>query len=191
MPLIRFAWKYLCDRQPLLVRSLHLVIVCLVLSQIVVSNFMGFGPLGQVSQRPLIHLGTWTHIVTGISLFPIALGFILIEFNRHGLKYFFPYLYGEFSQIKADLRRLMRLDLPEPAPYGLAVVVQGLGMGALSIVLLSGLTWFLSWRYAAPWTHGIRELHESLTGLIEAYIIGHGAMGIVHIFFQWKLSKTT
>jgi hypothetical protein len=191
MHFIRFAWNYLCERQPLLVRSLHLVILCLVLCQIMVSNFMGFGPHGQVSQIPLIHLGTWTHIVTGPSLFPIALGFILIELNRHGLKYFFPYLYGEFSRIKSDLRLLMRLDLPEPAPYGLAVVVQGLGMGALSLVILSGLIWFLSWRYTAPWAHGIRELHQSLTGLIEAYIIGHGAMGVVHIFFQWRKSKAT
>lgn len=172
MHLIRFAWKYLCDRQPLSVRSLHLVILCLVLSQIVVSNFMGFGPHGQVNQRPLIHLGTWTHIVTGIALFPIVFGLILIELDRHGLKYFFPYLHGGFSRIKADLRLLMRIDLPDPAPYGLAVVVQGLGMCALRIVILSGLTWFLSRRYAAPWAYGVREIHQSLTGVIEAYIMG-------------------
>jgi len=73
--------------------------------------------------------------------------------------------------------------------YGIAAIVQGLGFGALTLVILSGLTWFLSWIYMAPWANSIKELHESLTGLFEAYVVGHGGMGILHLFFELKNQK--
>lgn len=189
MRIVRIAWGYLRERQPPMVRILHIVILCLVLSQIMVSNFMGFTANGEVSRKIFQYYGTWTHITTGISLFPIAFVFILIELTRRGVKYFFPYLYGDFSQLKNDLRRLIRLKLPEQSAGGLAAIVQGLGFGALSLVIFSGLIWFFFWIYITPWAHGFKEVHEFLTGLIEAYVIGHGGMGIVHIFYQWMKQR--
>jgi hypothetical protein len=38
----------------------------------------------------------------------------------------------------------------------------------------------------APWADSIKEFHELLTGLIEAYVVGHGGMGVLHLFFKLK-----
>jgi hypothetical protein len=191
MNIIHITLEYFRERQPPAVRFLHIIILCLVLSQITVSNFMGFSADGAISTKPLEHYATWIHICTGLSLLPIALVFICIELKRHGMKYFFPYLYGNFFQIKKDLQQLKRFELPEANPYGMAAIVQGLGFGALALVILSGSGWFLSWIYGEPWANSVKALHISLTVLIEAYVIGHGAMGILHLFLQVKKQKNS
>lgn len=189
MHIIYKALEYLRERQPPVVRILHITILCLVLSQIIVSNFMGFTDNGEVSKNTIEYYGTWIHISTGLSLLPIAFVFIYVELKRHGIKYFCPYCYGNFFQLKEDLKQLKQFELPEPSAYGLAAIVQGLGLGALTLVILAGLTWFISWIYMAPWADSIRELHKLLTGLIEAYVVGHGGMGLLHLFFQLKNQK--
>ena len=189
MNIIRITLEYFRERQPPAVRFLHFIILCLVLSQITVSNFMGFSANGGISTKPLEHYATWIHICTGLSLLPITLVFIFIELKRHGMKYFFPYLYGDLSQVKKDLQQLKRFELPEENPYGIAAIVQGLGFGALALVVLSGSSWFLSWIYGASWANSVIAIHIKLTGLIEAYVIGHGAMGILHLILQVKKQK--
>ncbi|MFZ0485283.1 MAG: cytochrome b/b6 domain-containing protein [Desulfobacterales bacterium] len=189
MNIIHIIYGYLRERQPPAVRFLHITILCLVLSQIIVSNFMGFTDNGEISKKAVEYYGTWIHIATGLSLLPLTFVFVYIELKRHGIKYFFPYFYGDFSQLKKDLTQLKQFELPEPSAYGIAVIVQGLGLGALTLVILSGFTWFLSWIYMAPWAESIKEIHELLTGLIEAYVLGHGGMGMLHLFFHWKNQK--
>jgi cytochrome b561 len=186
MRIFRGTLEYLSERQPPAVRTLHIVILLLVISQIIVSNFMGFTETGEVSRKVVEAYGTWIHIGTGLFLLPIAAAFIVIEIRRHGLKYFFPYLYGEFSQLKDDLQHLKRFKQPEPEAHGLAAMVEGLGLGALALVLLSGFAWFLSWLYMPSWAHSAKEVHEVLTGLIEAYVVGHGGMGLLHLFSHLK-----
>jgi cytochrome b561 len=182
-------YGYLRERQPPAVRFLHITILCLVLSQIIVSNFMGFTDNGEISKKTVEYYGTWIHIATGLSLLPLTFVFVYIELKRHGIKYFFPYFYGDFSQLKKDIKQLKQFELPEPSAYGIAAIVQGLGLGALTLVILSGFTWFLSWIYMAPWADSIKEFHELLTGLIEAYVLGHGGMGMLHLFFHLKNQK--
>ena len=189
MRIIRITFEYLRERQPPVVRFFHITILCLVLSQIIVSNFMGFTGNGEISKKTVEYFGTWIHIGTGLSLLPITFIFIYIELKRHGITYFFPYFYGNFSQLKEDIQQLKQFKLPDPSAYGIAAIVQGLGLGALTLVVLSGLTWFLSWIYMAPWSDSIKEFHELLTGLIEAYIVGHGGMGMLHLFFKVKNQK--
>ena len=189
MHIRHIALEYIRERQPPVVRILHVTILSLVLSQIIVSNFMGFTDNGEVSKKTIEYYGTWIHISTGLSLLPIAFVFIYVELKRHGIKYFFPYFYGNFSQLKEDLQQLRQFELPEPSAYGIAAIVQGLGLGALTLVILSGFTWFISWIYMAPWADSIKEFHKLLTGLIEAYVVGHGGMGLLHLFFQLKKQK--
>ena len=189
MRIIQTTMEYIRERQPPAVRYIHFTILCLVLSQIIVSNFMGFTSNNEVSKNIVEFYGTWIHIGTGLCLIPIAFVFIYIELKRHGFKYFFPYIYGDFSQLKKDLQQLIQFGLPEPSAYGIASIVQGLGMGALTLVLLSGLTWFLSWVFMVPWSDSIREIHKLLTGLIEAYVVGHGGIGLLHLFMQFKNQK--
>jgi len=150
---VRTFVQYLRERQPPLIRYLHLAILVLVISQIIVGNFMGFTDTGAISEHPVEFHGTRLHISTGLFIIPIALGFLTAALQQHGFKYYFPYLIGEFSQLTADIRQLMKLKLTEARAYGLAATVQGLGFGALLLVLISGLTWFLAWNVT---THPIR-----------------------------------
>ena len=186
MHILPMTLEYLRERQPPVVRYLHITILCLVLSQIFVSSFMGFTDNGAVNKNNIEYFGTWIHINVGLSLIPIAFVFIYIELKRHGIKYFFPYFHGNYSQAREDFQRLKQFKLPEPNAFGIAAIVEGLGLGALTLVILSGVTWFLSWIYMAPWAESIKELHEFLTGLIIAYVVGHGGMGLLHVFFQMK-----
>lgn len=90
MKTIHAVKEYLNTRQTPTIQILHIVILCLVLSQLLVSNFMDFTTSGEVDHRSLYFIGTWTHIVTGITLLPISLVFIWIELKRRGFAFFFP-----------------------------------------------------------------------------------------------------
>lgn len=70
-------------------------------------------------------------------------------------------------------------------PRGLASTVEGLGLGALLLVVLSGTLWFVLWILDSPYAYDVMQAHKSLTGLIEVYILGHGFMAILH-FISWK-----
>lgn len=186
MQILRVAKEYLSERQSPAVRGLHIVVLFFVLSQIAVSNFIKFNKNGEISSNIVEYYGTWAHIISGISLIPLSLFFVFFVMKGRGFKYFFPYFSGEYSQLKNDFLQLKQLKLPEPSAYGVASTIQGLGMSALFLVLLSGLLWFISWTYGAPWTDFMKESHELLTGLVIAYVVGHGCMGILHIFYIAK-----
>jgi len=173
---------YMWEKQSTTVRFFHFAILVLVISQIITSNFMGFTSTGEIKKNLVDFYGTWTHIVTGLTLFPLAFAFIFVELKTHGFNYFFNYLSGDFSQIKKDISQIKQLKLPDANANGIATLVQGLGLGALALVLLTGSAWFLSWISGAPWAKSIKELHELMTGLIEAYVAGHGFMGLLHIY---------
>ncbi len=183
MRVFRSIWGYFKQTQPPAVRVLHAVILILVICQLVSSNFIEFDKAGRIVATPVHFIGTWTHIATGLTLVPITLVFVIVELLRRGLFDFFPYLQGDFAQVRSDLAALKQRRLPEASPRGLAAIVQGLGLGAVLITLLAGLTWFVLWRYGVPWAGTVRAIHATLTGLVEAYIVGHGGMGLLHIFF--------
>ncbi|MEI3477773.1 MAG: cytochrome b/b6 domain-containing protein, partial [Bilophila sp.] len=69
--------------------------------------------------------------------------------TRHGLRHFFPYLWGDTDQLKKDVLASLRLNMVPPRPRGLAAAVQGLALGALLLTVLSGLLWFILWRHGS------------------------------------------
>lgn len=187
--MIHVVFEYLRSRQSPKIRFLHILVLLAVISQIFVSNFIGFTSAGEIGGSALRFYGTWTHIITGITLLPIALIFTFLVMGAHGFRYFYPYLFGDFGQLKSDFDKLKKLELPDPEAGGLAAIVKGLGLGALFLALLSGLTWFISWKFNALWSLGARETHMFLVGFIEAYIVGHGGMGLLHIYLSAKKRK--
>ncbi len=178
--------QYIRDRQTPLTATLHIVVICLVLSQIIVSNFMGFTNTGEISKNLIHHYGTWIHIITGLITLPIALVFIYVVLKNRGLNYFFPHKQADYAQIKNDFKQLKNRKLPEANAMGIAAVVQGLGLGALIVVLLSGLIWYLSWSNGLAWSGFLKETHENLTSLLITYMVGHGCMGVLHMYFAIK-----
>ena len=69
--------------------------------------------------------------------------------------------------------------------YRPTIDVQGLGLGALLLAVLSGLIWYLLWVNGSPFAELARKTHENLTLLIELYLLGHGGMALLH-FFVWQ-----
>ncbi|MBN28195.1 MAG: hypothetical protein CL578_24585 [Alteromonadaceae bacterium] len=189
MNIFNITMQYLKERQKPSVRLLHISIIVLVVSQIIVSNFMAFNNSGDISSNTVELYGSWLHIITGIFLIPIAVLFLIVELKRHSLKYYFPYLFGEFTQLSSDTRLLLKLKLPDSSDYGVAASVQGLGLGALFLVLFSGLIWFITWNANLSWANDVEDVHKFVTGFVQAYIIGHGVMGILHVFVYSKSLK--
>lgn len=179
--ILAFLGKYQNPR----IRILHLLILFLVLSQIVVSNWMT-GTKSVVVPIETEYFFTWFHIASGFLLFFLTLFLLISCFRLRGFKCFYPYLWADLKQFKADVRELKELKLPDSHSNGLAAIVQGLGLGALSIVILSGIVWFILWILQSPFALEARSIHKSLTILIEVYIYGHGGLGIIHFYLWYK-----
>jgi len=175
---------YLQEKMPPAIRHTHITIMLLIIAQIIISNFIEVERNGDIGTEALEFYATWAHFIIGLTLVPLTLIFVTLEFKRHGFSYFYPYLSGNFKQITQDTKQLLSFKLPEAQPYGLAAVIQGLGLGAVLLVVGSGLTWFIGWNIGAAWEHDLKELHEFLTGFVEAYLIGHGLVGLLHVFLQ-------
>lgn len=170
------------------IRILHFWVLILVLSQIIVSNWMA-GTKSTVVPFDGTYFFTWVHILSGLLLFFLTFFLIFSCFKQRGIKYFYPYLWCDFKQLKCDVSQILTLKLPDSSPRGLAAVVQGLGLGALSLVILSGVTWFILWLTQSPFALEARSIHKSLTILIEVYIYGHGGLGAVHFIIWYKSKK--
>jgi len=178
-------WSYLGETQSNGIRAIHALLACLIIYQIIDSNFM----VVEYLPHRFLGWGTWIHIISGITITIIALTFITVVLKKRGFKHFFPYMYGEFTQLKKDFKVLLSFKLPEAQTYGLATIVQGLGLGALILVFCSGLFWFVCWLLQLSIAEDVQEIHAFLTGFIEAYIIGHGALGIVHFLVRKYLPQ--
>ena len=108
--------------------------------------------------------------------------------TKRGFHYFFPYLWGDTEQLKKDVQASLRFKMVPPRPKGLATTVQGLGLGALLLVVLSGLIWFILWLNGSSFAGPALETHKNLSFLIELYLIGHGCMALLH-FFVWQRKR--
>lgn len=184
-------WTFLGQYQTKRVRLLHLLILLLVIAQIIISNWMTGTKLETIPLTNSLYFFTWLHIFVGISLFILTPFLIALCFKERGIAYFYPWVWGDFTQIKKDLNTLRKFNLPESSPRGLAACVQGLGLGALSVVVLSGIIWFVLWLLHSPVALEARSLHKSLTILIEIYIYGHGGFAALHYIFWCRGKKHT
>jgi heme A synthase len=187
--MLKSIWFFLGLYQTKRVRILHVLILTFVLTQIIISNWMAGTKLENIPALDSTYFFTWMHITIGLTLFFLTFMLIITCFTQRGIRHFYPYLWGDFKQIKSDLKQLFSFKLPDSSPYGLAASVQGLGLGALSIVILSGIAWFILWVQHSPSALEARSLHKSLTIFIEIYIYGHGGLAILHFIIWYKNRK--
>lgn len=165
-----------------LVRYLHYSVIVLVGVEILISNFMDLDHNQAISGGAINHFALWSHIVFGLLTLLVSLVFTAIEFKKYGLRYFYPYMYGDFDIIKSDLADILHFKEPKIAPRGLVSSVEGLGLGALLLTVLSGSIWFALWINHYSFADYAKEFHQEVTTLLEIYIAGHGIMGLFHIF---------
>lgn len=173
-------WRFLGFFQPPLLRGLHALVTLLVFAQFCTGAFMGVWSDGA-------SWSGWLHMLTGMGLCVLGLILACYSLGRHGLRYFFPYLWGDTAQLRKDLGASLHGHLVGPRAKGLAACVQGLGLGALLLTAFSGLAWFWLWRGGSPWAGEMRIAHEWMALLIILYCIGHGGMALIH-FVLWQRS---
>ncbi|HGO4211777.1 TPA: cytochrome b/b6 domain-containing protein [Klebsiella pneumoniae] len=185
MKLVMSFINYLTSIQTKPVRNLHVAIALLVVFQIINSNGIQNAAFSFIDAWQLKYFFNWLHIFSGFTLLILSVMLVVLCFKNRGFKYFYPYLWGDFQQIKMDLLLLTKRELPDASAKGIAACVQGLGLGALLLVIISGITWFLLWRISSPFAVDILNLHKNLTSLIEIYIVAHGSMGVLHFILSY------
>ena len=178
-------WQFLGFFQKPYLRFLHAAIAVLVILQILSSFAMHMLPSGQINPALSSWLASWYHILSGLLLAVLSLLLAADSLTQRGFHYFFPYLWGDTEQLKKDILDSLRFKMVTPCPKGLATSVQGLGLGALLLVVLTGLIWFILWRSGSSFAELALETHKNVTILIELYLIGHGGMALLH-FFVWQ-----
>ncbi|GHA42712.1 cytochrome b/b6 domain-containing protein [Photobacterium aphoticum] len=178
--------RYFQTKFPHHIRHIHYTVMFIALAQLLLSNGMHINKQGVIRDTAVAQFSTWAHIGFGCVFLLLIIAFTLVELRTHGFRYFYPYLWGDWRQIQSDIAQLRQRKLPDAKPQGLAACVQGLGLGAGLLVAASGAIWLGLWLTDSALAHEAKDLHKMLTGLIEAYIVGHGGLGLLHIYLSSK-----
>ncbi len=167
-------WKFLGFFQPTLVRFWHIFAVLLVLTQTL-----------KIIDTHL--LSVW-HIELGLFLMPFVCIFMYLSFSRRGLKYFFPYLWGETALLRTDLQKLFQGAAVAPRKGGLPGAVQGLGFICFFMTTLCGLLWYVFWEHDPKFSVNFLDLHRYFAYALIVYILGHGFMA-GRQFMIWRKNQ--
>ena len=151
---------------------MHITIAILVIIQIVDSNF--------VHTRYGLSWGAYVHMCSGVLIAVLSIFLLFVAFEKRGIRYYYPYLFNDYSSLKSDLSELVKLRLPNARSGSIVLIVQDFGLLALSIAWISGSIWFIVWNFQLDYALNLKDLHKTLVGLIELYIYVHGIMGVVH-----------
>lgn len=177
-------WKFLTYFQPPVIRILHIVITLL----IIINLILGYGFLYSTQNPNTYIIGInifWVHISIGILLTLLTLLFIPACLFHKGIRHFYPYLWGDTKQLISDLKVSLSFKLIPPKSGGLAAVVQGLGLGALLLTVLTGTIWFIGWQTDGFYAPFFQEGHKVSAVLLALYLLGHGTMATIH-FIVWQ-----
>ena len=178
----------LFERLPHSEKILHLLVMLWVLMQIITSNFMHVH-----SDTPWADINVVSHIHAygGLLLFPITLLFSWKIIKRRKISDIYPWLHKDISEIKKDIKTLSTFSLPEVRPGGLAATIEGLGLLALLLALVTGAMWYISASNGSlSFSPQLLEIHKTSVGLIEAYFYGHGLFGLLHLVVWWRSQRT-
>ena len=170
--------SYLFHRLPASEVWLHAIVMSVVLLQIFSSFFMHVhGDTGLAALTAV----DWYHITAGLGLVLLTPVFMALLLKRRHWQDLYPWMRGDFTQIKMDISTLVSKHLPDAKPAGLAATVEGLGLLALLLALISGASWLAGLYSGWSFTPALLELHKTLVGLIEAYVYGHGGFALLHL----------
>lgn len=173
---IKLFWEYLGQSQDKNYRILHIVVGLAVLFQIINSNF--------VHTKYGLNAWAYTHMLCGLGLAVLSVLLLIMSLDKRGLRYYFPYLYGDFSALREDMLELRKFKLPNARSGSLAAIVQGLGLLALTLAWVTGFFWFTAWNYQSAYIDSVKAVHKTLVDPVEIYIYAHALMGILHYILQ-------
>ena len=183
-------WRYIRRHFPnIALRYIHASLAILILFQILNSNLVHVSASGLVKDGGIGEFGLWVHGIFGIVASVLTILLCVFLLRSKSLKDFYPYLWGDFQQIKDDGQQLLRGVWPESNPRGMANVVQGLGVIALIGTEITAIIWLILWYQHWPLANTFREIHKFCTGWVEAYIIVHGSLALLRFVYEWKLGR--
>ena len=171
-------WPFLGVFQSPGLRAVHALVVLFCLLQFTSSWWMSV-------EQNRATFSAWYHMWGGTTLCVLALLQTAASLARHGLRHFYPYLWGDTEQLVKDVRQTLRFKLVGPRPKGLGAAVQGLGLGALLLTAFSGLFWFWLWQNGSAGADDARAFHDAVSLLMILYFLGHGGMALLH-FVVWE-----
>ncbi|MBB1312929.1 cytochrome b/b6 domain-containing protein [Aliivibrio sp. SR45-2] len=185
---LKDGFNVLFERLPTSEKILHILVMLWVLLQIITSNFM------HVHSDTLwteINVVSHIHAYGGLLLIPITLLFSWKIIKRRKMSDIYPWLYKDISEIKKDIKTLSTFRLPEVRPGGLAATIEGLGLLALLLALVTGAMWYISASNGnLSFSPQLLEIHKTSVGFIEAYFYGHGLFGLLHLADWWRSQRT-
>jgi len=106
--MLQFILNYFAEKLTPLERYLHYSILIFVLIQIFISDFIEISDDGVIGGNIVESYATWMHIGMGLTLLFLAVIFIILELKKHGILYFYPYLSGDYAQLKSDINALKK-----------------------------------------------------------------------------------
>lgn len=188
------------------VRYVHAYVALAATAQFILAPFIAFLPDNSVSHIGYHFIATWLHMLNGLVLLCVGIAFSYNVVKRKGVEWLFPYIFGQFSVMKKDAHQLMQLrliykdrdteketrmfrvleqlQLPKPHPRGLAAVVQGLGIVLLLLLTILGFFFFVCWIQNLSVAWDIITAHRFVAILFFFFYLGHGGMGLLHMFNQ-------
>ncbi|WP_076410159.1 cytochrome b/b6 domain-containing protein [Shewanella sp. UCD-KL12] len=133
----------------------HLLIILLSLFLISTSPWIMMGRTLRSSASIWDYLHVYLGLLTGL----LSITMFLANILKGKWRQYFPWLAGDFSQLKRDLVGLVKGKVPLAGGRGLFSFVEGLGMLLMLGVALTGVMWFflqgssdaLTWRSYHIW----------------------------------------
>ena len=167
-------WRFAGLFQPLPLRIIHLLVV-----------FFVFFELISISLKDAYPGAIFYHKLGGGVLCFLIIIMLAYCFKLRGIKYYYPYLWGDFVQLKSDIAQSLKFKIVPLRPRGLAAAVRGLGFVALALTLSFGALTALLWKLGSAYVGVAFEIHAASASLLVVYLICHGGMALAR-FVIWE-----
>ncbi|GIU28326.1 cytochrome b/b6 domain-containing protein [Shewanella sp. MBTL60-007] len=134
--------------------------------------------------RPNASFWDQSHVYLGLIAAFLSITFLITTCLKGKWRQYFPWLVGDFSQLKADILGFFKGKIPIAGGRGLFSVVEGVGMLLFLAVGVSGIAWFATQGSsdALMW----RGYHIHLAQAFIGFIVVHVIFACLHLldFFR-------
>ncbi len=168
-------------------RLLHLGLVLTVSTQLIVSLVMQPPGEGEGNASALAKLAYEIHQSVGLAALAVVVLHWFSSLLQHGgnnLRHLFPWNAEGRAEVKADIATLKKGALPEGgARGGLPGLVHGLGLLAVTGMVLTGGVLFLNWPEQGDipeWVDVVGQIHGAIGSLVWTYWGSHIALAVLH-----------
>lgn len=132
-------------------------------------------PWVSMLRRVPTEAGFWnaSHVVVGFFCLVVAAMYLRACSRSGGWRLYFPWLAGQWSAARKDVRGLLRGQIPAAEGGGLFGVIEGLALLALLATAVTGAVWFAvqGTNAALDW----RDFHivaaRVMVGLVVAHVV--------------------